>query len=280
MKTAVIDVGGGLRGIFGAGIFDYCIDNNINFDCSFGVSAGSANVASYLAGQRGRNYTFYTQYAFRKEYMSIENLFKVGSYMDFEYIYGSLCNTGGENPLDYKAISQNPGQMIVVATDARSGKAVYFDKSFLRQDDYSILKASCSIPVVCKPYPIGTSSYFDGGVSDPVPLQKAVDDGYDKIVLVLTKPKDYLLKSAREQKAAKALSKKYPGVAEKLVSRGVNYKGGLIFADELAKEGRALVLAPDSIGGMDTLTRDRKKLIELYHKGYDAAKKIPEFLGM
>lgn len=74
--TGIVDVGGGLRGIYGAGIFDYCMEQGIHFDYCIGVSAGSANVCSYIAGQKGRNYQFYTDYSFRKEYMSVKNLFQ------------------------------------------------------------------------------------------------------------------------------------------------------------------------------------------------------------
>ena len=73
MKTGVVDVGGGLRGVYAAGIFDYCMDRGIRFDLGIGVSAGSANISSYIAGQKKRNYVFYTDYPFRKEYMSLKN---------------------------------------------------------------------------------------------------------------------------------------------------------------------------------------------------------------
>ena len=89
-KIGVIDVGGGTRGIFGAGVLDFCMDNGIHFDHFVGVSAGSANGASYIAGQKGRNLVFYNEYAFRKEYMSWENFRKTGSYIDLDYIYGTL----------------------------------------------------------------------------------------------------------------------------------------------------------------------------------------------
>ena len=62
MKTVVVDVGGGLRGIYAAGVFDRCLEENIQFYAGMGVSAGSANIASYIAGQKGRNYHFYTEY--------------------------------------------------------------------------------------------------------------------------------------------------------------------------------------------------------------------------
>ena len=96
MKSAIIDVGGGLRGIYAAGIMDYCMEEKIHFDVGIGVSAGSANIASYTAGQKGRNYLFYTEYSSRKEYMSFGNLVHNGSYIDMDYIYGSLSNKDGE----------------------------------------------------------------------------------------------------------------------------------------------------------------------------------------
>ena len=98
MKTGIVDVGGGFRGIYAAGVFDYCLDRDIHFDLSIGVSAGSANVMSYLAGQRGRNYKFYTEYALRPEYMGAKNVLKRGSYIDLDYVYGTLSNSTGEYP--------------------------------------------------------------------------------------------------------------------------------------------------------------------------------------
>lgn len=96
----VVDVGGGLRGVYGAGVFDTCLDEGIAFDYLIGVSAGSANVASFLAGQKGRNLKFYADYSFRKAYMSFRNLLRRGSYLDLDYIYGdALTNAGGEYPL-------------------------------------------------------------------------------------------------------------------------------------------------------------------------------------
>ena len=104
MKTGIVDVGGGLRGIYAAGVLDYCMDHGISFDLGIGVSAGSANLSSYCANQRGRNYRFYTDYAFRKEYMSWDNFLSQRSYVDLDYVYGTLSCAGGENPLDYAAL--------------------------------------------------------------------------------------------------------------------------------------------------------------------------------
>lgn len=141
-------VGGGLRGIYAVGVLDYCMDQNIRFDLGIGVSAGSANLASYCAGQRGRNYQFYTEYAFRKQYMSLGNFIFKKSFVDMDYVYGTLSRSDGENPLDYIAIRDNLMEFYVVATDVLTGNAKYFDKEDIRQDDYSIFKASSAIPLV------------------------------------------------------------------------------------------------------------------------------------
>lgn len=104
MKTGVIDVGGGLRGIYAAGVLDYCMDHGIRFDLGVGISAGSANLASFAAGQKRRNHQFYTEYAFRKQYMSVRNFIFRRSFIDMDYVYGTLSCSNGENPLDYCAL--------------------------------------------------------------------------------------------------------------------------------------------------------------------------------
>lgn len=188
MKTGVVDVGGGLRGIYAAGVLDYCMEHGIRFDFGIGVSAGSANLASYAAGQIGRNYKFYTEYAFRRQYMGIGNFIFKHSYIDMDYVYGTLCHAGGEYPLDYSSLRDNPMEFYVVAADARTGQAKYFDKGDLRQDDYAVFKASSAIPFVCKPYEVQGIPYYDGALGDPVPVEKAFQLGCDRVVVILTKP--------------------------------------------------------------------------------------------
>ena len=185
MKLGIIDVGGGLRGIYAAGILDYCMDQNIRFDLGIGVSAGSANLASYAAGQRGRNYRFYTEYAFRKQYMSVRNLILKGSYVDMEYVYGTLSRADGEDPVDYGAFRDNPMEFIVVATQAKTGTATYFDKSDISLDEYSVMMASSAIPFFCKPYEVHGIPYYDGALGDPVPVEKAFQLGCDRVIVML-----------------------------------------------------------------------------------------------
>jgi len=130
---AVIDVGGGTRDIFGAGVFDYFLEHGVTFDRCYGVSAGGANISSFLAGQQHRNYEFYTEYTMRKEYMSFDNFFKTGSYVDFDYVTGTLSNTDGEYPLDYEKLKANPAEFVIVAAVADTGETKYFTK-----EDFSL----------------------------------------------------------------------------------------------------------------------------------------------
>lgn len=279
MKTGVIDVGGGLRGIYAAGVFDYCMDKGIHFDVGIGVSAGSANIAAYLAGQRGRNYVFYTKYALRKQYMSVGNFLKTRNFVNLDYAYGTLSNSDGEYPLDYQAMSDNPSEFLVVSSDAESGEAKYFTKDDFSQDHYEPCKASCALPFFCRPYPIGGRLYYDGALSDPVPVEKALQEGCGKLVLILTKPRDTVRTSEKDDFFARRVRKKYPKAAENLHRRARRYNESVALAKELEKEGKALIVAPSDTCGLDTLTRDEDALKRFYAMGLEDARAIPTFLS-
>lgn len=274
----VIDVGGGERGIYGAGVFDRCLDLGITFDYLIGVSAGSANIAAFLGGQRGRNYRFYTEYSFRPQYMSVRNMLKTGSFLNLEYVYGTLSNHDGEAPLNYDGIVESGKPFYIVATNAMTGQPHYFSSKDMKQDDYGPIKASSAVPVASKPWVIDNVPYFDGAISDPIPLKKAFDDGCDKVVLILTRPKDYYRSSKDDAKNAKRIQKKYPGSAKALASRAEVYNRELDFAHEKEREGKVLIVAPDSIGNMGTLTKDKDEIREMYSKGLKDAWAIKDFM--
>ncbi len=278
MKIGVVDVGGGLRGIYAAGVLDYCMDQGICFDLGIGVSAGSANLVSYMAGQRGRNYRFYIEYAFRKQYMSLGNFITKRSFVDMDYVYGTLSNSGGENPLDYPALRDNPMEFYVVATDALTGEPKYFDKGDIKQDDYSVMKASSAIPFVCRPYEVQGRAYYDGALSDPVPVEKAFRHGCDRVIVILTKPEHVLRDPKKDEKLAAGICKRYPAAAEKLRKRAQQYNEGVALAQQYAGQGRVLIVSPDDTCGVDTLKKNKESLQRLYDKGNLDGKKIADYL--
>ena len=279
MKTGIVDVGGGLRGIYAAGVLDLCMDRGIKFDLGIGVSAGSANLISYAAGQRGRNYRFYTDYSQRREYMGVGDFLKSGSYINMDYMYSELSNAGGEDPLDYPAVRDNPMELYVVAADAETGEAHYFSKDDIAQDNYDILKASSSIPFVCRPYPVQGRLYYDGALGDPVPVDKALELGCDRVVVLLTKPAGIPRSPSRDEKYAAGIQRKYPAAAHALRQRASRYNAGVFRAQRLEIEGKALVVSPDDTCGVDTLTRDRAALESLYEKGFNDGAKVVEFMA-
>lgn len=277
-KYGIIDVGGGMRGIYATGVFDRCIDDGIVFDLAIGISAGSANVASYVSGQRGRNIAFYADYTQRPEYMSAHNFLHDGSYLDMEYIYGDLSNEDGENPFDYDAFVSSPTDVLVGACEAETGKTHFFDKSDFKRNSYTPMMASSSIPFVCKPYEISGVKYYDGALGDTVPLEKAYEWGCSKVVLVLTKPINEPRKSGKDVILARMIQRKYPEAAERLYKRAERYNFGVALAEALQEDGLCLIVAPDDTCGVDTLTKDPVAMMELYAKGYDDAGKIKPFL--
>lgn len=278
MKLGVVDVGGGLRGIYAAGVFDYCLEQGIQFDLCIGVSAGSANAASYVAGQRARNYSFYIDYPFRRQYMSVRNFLFKGSYLDLDYVYGTLSNSGGENPLDYPAIVRNPAELIVVATNALTGRVRYFDKADLKQDDYSILKASSAIPFVCRPCEVEGVPYYDGALSDPVPVERAFYLGCDRVVVLLSRPRGIPRPSGKDEVFAKRIQKRYPLAAEALRRRAERYDEGVAAAERYEAQGKALIVAPDDTCGLETLTKDKESLERFYEKGFRDGHSISQFI--
>ena len=278
MKIGVVDVGGGLRGSFGAGVLDYCMEQGIRFDFGIGVSAGAANISSYMANQRGRNFVFYTEYFQREQYMGVKNLIHTGSYIGLDYIYSSLSDHEGDYPLDWKTIRNDPRDMMIVATDANTGLPHYFHKYDMRQDSYDPIKASCCVPVINRPYKVDGIPYYDGGLSDPVPYEKAFAAGCDKVVVILTRPEDYRRIPKNDKIIADLLHPHYPNASQAMRNRSVVYNQQVDACEYLQVQGKVCIVAPDSIGKMKTLTKDKDSIEALYYKGYEEAKSILNFV--
>ena len=279
MKTGIVDAGGGLRGIYGAGIYDRCLADGVAFDACFGVSAGAGNIACFLAGQQGRDVAFYADYPFRRQYMSLWNLLTKHAYLDLDYLYKTLSRAGGENPLDYAAIRANPAEMTVVATNALDGSARYFTKDDLAQDCYDALCASSSVPVACRPYPVAGIPYYDGMLSDPVPVEKALETGCGRIVLVLTRPKTELADDQTDRVGARRVRRRYPAAAQAMRARAARYNAGVTRSLELERQGTVLILSPEGFPPMRPLQKDRAALLSLYRRGWEDAAAIADFLA-
>ncbi len=276
--VGILDVGGGLRGNYVSGIIDYLLDNSIDIEYCLGVSAGSANLITYIAGQRGRLKSFYEEYSFEKEYMGIGNYFSKGMYINLDYIYSDITNSYGKNPLDFDAVIKSTKKFVVAVTDAQTADQKFFYKSDFAYDDFTLLKASCAIPVATRrPVLFKNGMYFDGGVSDPIPYKKAFEDGCDKLIICLTLPINRK-KSAFPKHLVNILLSQYPQIAKAVAMSHTIYNIRIDEILRLEEQGKVLILSPEECFGIKTATKDRIGLNKLYELGYKDAERIEKFL--
>ncbi len=266
-KIGLIVEGGGMKCAYSAGVLDKFLDNNIEFDYTIGISAGSANAASYLAGQRGRNLRFYTTHIHDDDYFGLKPFIKTGNLFGLQYIYKTLSNSDGKDPLDYEHIVNNPSEFVIVATNARTGKPHYFTKDEIQKDNYIQIMASSALPAACRTIKIDGEKYFDGGVSDSLPIDKAIEDGCDKIVVISSKPRNFVKTPEKGKLLYTILCHRYPKIIELLNNRHINYTKAQKKMYDLEKEGKVFVFAPSKSLPMDTYAMDADKNMDLYKLG-------------
>lgn len=283
MKTGLIVEGGGMKCAYCAGILDKFLDDAVSFDYCSGVSAGAANTLSYLAGQRGRNLRFYTVHTKDPRYLGVRSFLRTGNLFGLQHIYGTLTNSDGGDPLDYEAVMKNPSEFYMPATDAATGKPHYFSKSDIVKDDYRTVMATCALPVFCRPVEVDGHYYYDGGVSDSIPIQFALDHGCEKLVVILSKPRSFVRQPEKYRAVYSRVLRKYPATVEAIDRRYLSYRAAIEQLNSLEKEGVALVFAPSRDLKLSTFSKDAAKEQELYDLGledYEAGKAaLQKFIG-
>ena len=266
IKTGLVVEGGGMKCAYSAGILDAFLDKGISFDYCIGVSGGSGNLASYLAGQKGRNLRFYTEHIHDKGYFGLGSLLKTGNLFGLSYIYGPLINSGGKDPLSFPARMKIPAQFQVVVTNAKTGKAEYYGKESMTQDDYRLVMASCAIPAACRPVQINGNLYYDGGISDAIPVGHALEQ-CERLVVILSKNRDYVRTPQGMRFLYSRLCRKYPKIIEAIDHRHTAYNENLKQVFDLEKKGTAFVFAPSEKIHVGTYSMDEKAEIALYELG-------------
>ncbi len=284
MKTGLIVEGGGMKCAYSAGVLDIFLDEGISFDYCIGVSAGAANAASFLAGQRERNMRYYTEHVKDPRYISLGNFIKTGSLFGLQYIYGDMTNEGGVDPLDYDAYHNNPTEAYLPATDVLTGQPRYFNKNEMERNSYQPIMASCALPVACKPISYEGHMYYDGGVSDSIPLQHALDHGCDRLVVIFSKPRGFRMEPQGFRLGyTLALKNKYPKIVDALNHRHEVYNREMELADALEKEGKLVSYCPSPDVKISTYTTDPAITMQLYENGLQDARananRLKEFLN-
>ena len=268
-KIGLVVEGGGMKCAYNAAILDLFLDEGITFDYCIGVSAGSGNLVSYLAGQRGRNLRFFTEHIHDPEYFGLKSLLKTGDLFGIQHIYGYLTRADGKDPLDFPAFLANPTEYEAVVTNALTGKPEYFGKDAMKQDDYRLIMASSAIPVACHPVELNGVPYFDGGLTDAIPVRRALERGCDKLVVILSKNRDYVKKPQGMRHLYRWGCRKYPNIVAALDRRHTVYNANFqdVFALELA--GKAFVLAPSHPFRVSTYSMKEADEQALYDMGME-----------
>ena len=257
MKTGLVLEGGGMRGIYTTGVLDWLLDQKYLPDYCIGVSAGACHATSYLSKQQGRSFRINTAYLQNGEYVSVKNLLKTGSMFGMDFIFDKIPNE--LDPFDYQAFLASPCEFYVGVTNVWTGKPEYFPSS--------------SIPMFSPIVPYKGNLYLDGGTSDPIPVRKALADGCDRVIVVLTQDRGYVKHPEKFRPVYKNLYRRYPKMVNTLDHRHEVYNETRDFVFQLEREGKAIVIAPREPVDLSRFERDIPKLRALYEEGFADAEK-------
>lgn len=278
-KIGLILEGGGMRGIYTAGVLDFLIEKSIEVDIVIGVSAGSCHACSYLSKQYKRAFNATVDYLDDKNYLSFNNLIKTGSIFGMDFMFNTIPNE--LNIYDYDTFNKSNTKFIAVSTNCETGKPEYFELKDLKKEIIYI-QASCSIPMFANIVEVDNYKLVDGGVSDSIPIEYALNQGYKKNIVVLTRDSTYLKSKNKFTSVIKRKYKKYPNLITAIENRHVNYNKSLEIVNNLSQSGDALVIRPNSPVKVSQVEKNVDKLTALYEQGYDDAKnsfsKILEFI--
>lgn len=284
MKTGIVFEGGAFRTIFSCGVMDAFLANNIMPDYMIGVSAGAAYGVSYASGQAKRNYDIIMRFCHDKRYMGAGNLINPSnkSYYGLKFAYDTIPNE--LVPFDYEAFDRynSHGEFIAVVTNVLTGRPEYMHVS-AHDPQNTVLQATCALPLLFPFIYINDTPYLDGGLSDSIPFEKAFADGCDRVVVVLTREDGYRKQTGRSTRAVAHAYMKYPELAKDLMKRARRYNSCLDRLAEYEKDGRVIVIRPDSTKGFSRLEKDLSKIDALYNdgfkKGMDIAGTVKSFYG-
>lgn len=270
-KIGLILEGGGMRGIYTAGVLDFFIEKNIEVDITIGVSAGSCHASSYLSKQYKRAYNATVDYLNDKRYLSFSNLIKTGSIFGMDFMFNKIPNE--LNIYDYDTFAKSKSKFVVVATNCETGSPEYFELKDLKKE-IIYMQASCSIPMFANIVEIDDFKLVDGGVSDSIPIEYSLNQGYKKNIVVLTRDVTYKKNKQKFLPIVNKKYKKYPNLIKAIENRHLNYNKSLTLVNQLEKDGDVLVIRPKKPVNVSQIEKNAKKLTSLYEEGYDDAKEL------
>ena len=281
MKKGLILEGGAMRGMFTCGVMDVMMENGIAFDGAVGVSAVAALGVNYKSKQIGRAIRYNTRFCADKRYGGIHSLLTSGNIYNTEFCYGEVPLK--HDVFDFETYQANPMEFYVVCTDVDSGKAVYHKYEGQEDHGFDWIRASASMPVVSQMVEIDGHKYLDGALADSIPVKFFEREGYDRNVVILTRPKSYTMKTNQMMPIIRAKYRKYPKLVAAIENRHRVYNETLAYISQKERAGKLLVIRPDNALPVSRVEKDPEKLRQAYEIGRQAAlarlEEIRNYLG-
>lgn len=262
-KTGLVLEGGGVRGIYTAGVLDIFMEHGLSFDGVMGVSAGAIHACSFLSGQKGRSLRYYKNYCNDWRFTSFRSWLLTGDIVGAEFCYHTLPEE--LDFYDHEAFLNSGTPFYVVCSNVETGKPEYLRLNDMRtQIDY--MRASASLPYFSRIVEIDGKKYLDGGCTDSIPVEAFRNMGYERNVVILTRDESYRKKP--ELRALPGLVyRKYPEFAKALLNRHNQYNDTVQYINRLEEEGCVFVIRPSLPLEIGRLENDPEKVQKVYDIG-------------
>ena len=272
-KTCLVLEGGAMRGIYTAGVIDALMKEKIKVDAVIGVSAGALFGVNYVSHQPERVLRYNLENVNNKDYMGISSLIRTGNIMNEDFCFNKLIYE--TDPFDFDTFDKSRIKFYATITNLETGKAEYKEITDSR-NQMEYLRASGSMPLLSKIVKIDNNLYLDGGIGDSIPVKKAQELGYDKVIVVTTQPKEYIKKKYK-MLPFKIAYKKYPNFIKTLNNRHINYNKTTKYIKEEEDKGNILVIRPTRKVKIKKIEKDPNIIKEQYYLGFnDMENKLDE----
>lgn len=275
-RTGLVLEGGGMRAVFTVGVLDYCMDNQIWFPYTIGVSAGASNGISYASRQRGRSLYSHIDLMREYNYIGLRHFLRGRGYIDLDFLF--YVYPDRYYPFDYDTYFHSKDRFVMVTSNCLTGEAEYFEEKRDKRRLLDICKASCSLPVLCPVSYVDGVPMVDGGVCDAIPVRHAIADGFERNVIILTREKGYR-KPEKDFYLPGFIYRRYPAIRERLRLRYRHYNETLDFVDRLEREGKALVIRPRGPLRVGRTCDDARELKALYEEGYARGRELTRWFS-
>lgn len=274
-KIGLVLEGGGVRGIYTAGVLDVFMEHGVQFDGVIGVSAGAVHGCSFMSGQKGRSIRYYKKYCADPRFMGFRSWLRTGDVVGVDFCYHELPEK--LDIYDHEAFRRRHGEFYVVCSNVRTGKPEYLQITDMEKQ-IDLLRASATLPYLSRIVEVDGMELLDGGCTDSVPVEAFRRLGFSRNVVIRTRPRGYRKKPELKWLSAAAY-RKYPAFVEALRSHAQRYNKAAWLIEALERRGEVFMIAPEQSLEIGRLEKDPQNVQRVYDIGrQDGEKYLQDML--